>query len=52
LISPIIVAFHIEHICDQVEGILVVLDLCVEAGEVEAVGQVFFVYFAKVLVAA
>lgn len=52
VVSSIIVAFQVEYICDQVEGILVVLDLCIEAGEIETVGEVFFIYFAEVFVAA
>lgn len=52
MVSSIIVAFQVEYICDQVEGILVVLDLCIEAGEIETVGEVFFIYFAEVFVAA
>ena len=47
----VIVAVEVEDICDKVESILVVLDLGVEPGKVESVGEIFFVYFAKVLIA-
>ena len=52
LLSHVIVAVKIKDICDEVEGILVVLDIGIEAGEVEAIGEVVFVYFAEVFVAA
>lgn len=52
LLSHVIVDFHVEDIRDEVERILVVLDLGVEAGKVEAVRQVVLVYLAEVLVAS
>lgn len=52
LLAHLVVAVEVEDIGDEVEGILVVLDLGVEASEVEAVGEVLFVDFAEVLVAA
>ena len=51
LFPHVIVAVEVEDICDEVEGILVVLDLGVESREIEAVGEVFLVYFAEVLIA-
>lgn len=51
-LAHFIVAVQVEDIGDEVQGILVVLDLGVEPRQVEAVRQVVFVYFAKVLVAA
>lgn len=47
----LIVAVEVEHVRDEVECILVVLDLGVQACEVEPVGEVIFVDFAKVFVA-
>ena len=52
LFPHVIVAVEVEDICHKVEGILVVLDLGVEPGKVESVGEIFFVYFAKVLIAS
>ena len=48
----VIVAVEVEDICDKIEGILVVLDFGVESGKVETVGEIFLVYFAKVLIAS
>lgn len=50
--SHVVVAVKVKDIGDQVERVLVVLYLCIQAREVEPVGQVFFVDFAEVLVAA
>ena len=52
LFTHIIVAVEVEDVGDEVEGILVVLDVGVEACQVEAVGEVVFVDFAKVFVTA
>lgn len=51
-LAHIILAVEVEDISDEIEGILVILDFCVEACEVEAVGEVFFVDLAEVFVAA
>lgn len=51
-LAHLVVAVEIEHVGDQVKRILVVLDLGVEARQVEAVRQVLLVDLAKVLVAA
>lgn len=51
-LAHLVVAVEVEHVRNEVERILVVLDLGVEAREVEAVRQVLLVDFAKVLVAA
>lgn len=48
----LIVAVKIEHIVDEVECILVVLHLCVQAGQVEAILEVILIDLAKILVAA
>lgn len=48
----IIVAVEVEDIGDEVESILVVLDLGVEARQVEPIRDVVLVDFAKVLIAS
>ena len=50
-LAHLIVAVQIEDVGDKVQGILVILYLNVQAGKVEAVGQIIFVDLAKVLVA-
>lgn len=52
LYAHIVVDVHVKDIGDEVEGILIILHLGVEAGQIEAVGEVVLVDFAKVLVAA
>ena len=52
LLPHLIITVEIKDICDEVESVLVVLDIGVEACEVEAVGKVVLVNFAKVLIAA
>jgi hypothetical protein len=49
-LSHLIVAVKVEDVGDQVQRVLVVLDLSVEAGEVEPVGQVVLIDLAEVLV--
>lgn len=51
-LAHIIVAVEVEDIRHQIERILVVLDLGVEAGQVEAIRQVVLVDLAKVFVAS
>jgi hypothetical protein len=51
-LAHVVLAVQVEDIGDQVERVLVVMDFGVEASEVEAVRDVFFVDFAEVLVAA
>lgn len=48
----VIVAVKIEDVGDQVESILVVLNVGIEACQVESVGKVVFVDLAKVLIAS
>lgn len=50
-LAHLIVAVQVEHIRHQVQGILIVLHLRVEARQVEAVGQIVLVDLAEVLVA-
>lgn len=52
LFAHLIVAVEIEHVGDEVQGVLVVCDISVQAGEIEAVGEVIFINFAKILIAA
>lgn len=52
LLSHVVVAVEVKHIGNQIEGILIVLNLGVEAGQVESVCEVFFVDLAKVLIAS
>ena len=51
-LTHVVFAVEVEDVGDQVQGVLVVVHFCVEAGEVEAVGDVFLVDFAEVLIAA
>jgi hypothetical protein len=51
-LAHLVVAVEIEHVGHEVQRILVVLDLSVEARQVEAVRQVLLVDLTKVLVAA
>ena len=52
LLPHLIVTVEIEDICNEVESVLIILDVSVEACEVEAVGKVVLVNFTKVLIAA
>ena len=51
-LAHLIVALEVKDIGDEIQGILVILDFRVKARQVEPVGEVVFVDFAKVLVAA
>lgn len=51
-LTHIIVAVEVKDIRHQIERILVVLDLSVEASQVEAIRQVVLVDLAKVFVAS
>lgn len=51
LLTHLIIAVEVEDIGDKVESILVVLNVSVEAGEVEAVGQIVFIDLAEVFIA-
>lgn len=46
----LIVAVQVEHVRNQIQRILIVLDFRVQAREVESICQVVLVDFAKVLV--
>ena len=47
-----IFAVEIEDIVDEVKSMLVVVNFGVEAGEIEAVGEILLVNLAKVFIAA
>ena len=51
LLTHLIIAVEVEDIGDKVESILVVLNVSVEAGEVEAVGQIVFIDLAEIFIA-
>jgi hypothetical protein len=50
--AHVVFAVEVEDVCDEIKGILIVLNLGVEAGEIEAVCQVLLVDLAEVLVSA
>lgn len=50
--SHVIVAVEIEDVRDEIQRILVVINFCVQARQVESVGQVLFVDFAEVFVSS
>ena len=50
LLAHLVIAVEVEHVSDEVQSILIVCDVRVQAGEVEAVCQVVFIDFAKVLI--
>lgn len=52
LFPHLIVAVEVEDVRHEVERILVVLHLGIEAGQVEAIREVLLIDLAKVLVAA
>lgn len=52
LLAHVVFTVQIEDIGDQVEGILVVLYIGIQAREIEAVRQVIFIDLAEVFVAA
>lgn len=51
-LSHVIVAVEVEDVGNEIEGILVVLNFRVKAGQVEAISEIVLVDFAEVLVAA
>jgi len=52
LFTHLVVAIKIENIRNQIKCILVILNFGVQASEIETIGEVIFIDFAKVLVAA
>lgn len=51
-LAHVVFAVEIEHIRDQIKGMLVVVDLRVKAGQVESICYVLLVDLAKVFIAA
>ncbi len=51
LIAHLVVDLHVEDIGDEIESILVVLNLRVKSGQIEAVRQIVLVDLAEVFVA-
>lgn len=52
LFSHVFVTVEVKHIRDQVQSVLIVLYFGVEIGQVEAIGQIFFIDVAEVLIAS
>jgi hypothetical protein len=52
MVARLVVAVEVEHVRDQVQCMLVVLHLGIEACQVEAVREVVLVNLAKVLIAS
>lgn len=50
--THVVFAVKVEDVCDEIKSILIVLNLGVEAGEIETVCQVLLVDLAEVLVSA
>lgn len=50
-LSHLVVAVEVEYIRDEIQGILVVLNLSVEAGEVEPVSEIIFIDLTEIFVA-
>lgn len=51
-LAHFIVAVEIKDIGDEVECILVILNFCVQAGEIEAICEVVLVDLAEILVSS
>lgn len=52
LLAKVIVGIKVKHVGDQIKRVLIVLDLGIEASQVEAIGEVFLIDLAKVLITA
>jgi len=52
LLPHIIIAVEVENISNKVKGVLIVLDVGIESSQIEAVGEIVFIDFAKVFVAS
>lgn len=50
LFSHVVVDFHVEDIGHEVECILIVLHLSVEASKIEAIGEIILVDLAEVFI--
>lgn len=52
LLTHVIVDLHVKNVGHKIERILIVLNFRVKASQVEAIGQIVFINFAVVLIAA
>lgn len=50
LLTHVIIAVEVKYVGDEIEGILVVLNIHVDASKVESVGKVVFIDLAIVFV--
>ena len=50
LFAHVVIAVEVEDVSDEIQCMLIVLDVSVEAREVETIGEIVFVNFAEVLV--
>ena len=52
LFSHVVIDFHVEDVCDEIQCILIVLHFCVKSSQVEAIRKIVLVDLAKVFVSA
>jgi len=52
LLPLVVIAVQIKYIRDEIKRILVVLDLRIQACQVESIGQIILIDFAEVLISA
>lgn len=52
LLTQVVVCIEIEDVCYKIQCILIVWHLGIQASQVEAISEVFLVYFAEILVAS
>ena len=52
LLSHIIVTVQIKYISDEIESVLIILDIGIEPGKVEAICEIIFIDFAEVFIAS
>lgn len=52
LLTQVVVCIEIEDVCYKIQRILIVWHLGIQARQVEAISEVFLVYFAEILVAS
>lgn len=52
LLPHIVIAVQVKDVSNEVKGILVVLNVGIESGQVEAVREVVFIDFTEILVAS
>ena len=52
LLSHVVVDLHVKDVGHKVQRILIVLDLRIQAGQVEAIREIVFVNLAEVFIAS